>query len=90
MAVLVDPAVWPGRGRLWCHLVSDVSYDELHAFAGRLGLPIRAFDGDHYDLPAERRAEAIAAGAIPVPSLELVERLVASGLRRRKRAGGER
>lgn len=90
MAVLVDPAVWPGRGRLWCHLVSDVSYDELHAFAGRLGMPIRAFDGDHYDLPAERRADAIAAGAIPVPSLELVERLVASGLRRRKRAGGQR
>lgn len=90
MAVLVDPAVWPGRGRLWCHLVSDVSYDELHAFAGRLGLPIRAFDGDHYDLPAERRADAIAAGAIPVPSPELVERLVASGLRRRKRAGGQR
>jgi Protein of unknown function (DUF4031) len=88
MAILVDPAVWPGRGRLWCHLVSDVSYAELHAFAGGLGLPARAFDGDHYDLPAERRADAIAAGAVPVPSVELVERLVAAGLRRRKRADG--
>jgi len=88
MAILVDPAVWPGRGRFWCHLVSDVSFDELHAFAGLLGLPARAFDGDHYDLPAERRADAIAAGAITVTSLELVERLVAAGLRRRKRAGG--
>lgn len=88
MAILVDPAVWPGRGRLWCHLVSDVSYAELHAFADGLGLPARAFDGDHYDLPAERRADAIAAGAIAVPSVELVQRLVAAGLRRRKRAGG--
>ena len=88
MAILVDPAVWPGRGRLWCHLVSDVSYAELHAFADRLGLPARAFDGDHYDLPAERRPDAIAAGAIAVPSVELVARLVAAGLRRRKRAGG--
>ncbi|HEX2499337.1 MAG: DUF4031 domain-containing protein [Actinomycetes bacterium] len=89
MAILVDPAVWPGRGRLWCHLVSDVSFAELHAFADRLGLPARAFDGDHYDLPAERRADAITAGAIAVPSVELVERLVAAGLRRRKRAGGQ-
>ena len=88
MAILVDPAVWPGRGRLWCHLVSDVSYAELHAFANRLGLPARAFDGDHYDLPAERRSDAIAAGAIAVPSVELVARLVAAGLRRRKRADG--
>ena len=87
MAILVDPAVWPGRGRLWCHLISDTSYDELHAFAAWLGLPPRGFDGDHYDLPAERRDEAIAAGAVAVPSTELVVRLRAAGLRRRKRAG---
>ncbi|HVX53052.1 DUF4031 domain-containing protein, partial [Nocardioides sp.] len=33
MALLVDDATWPGRGRLWCHLVSDSSFEELHAFA---------------------------------------------------------
>jgi hypothetical protein len=80
----VDRAVWAGRGRLWAHLVSDVSYDELHAFAEMLGSPRRAFDSDHYDLPAERVPAAIWLGAKPVGSREIVARLTASGLRRRK------
>ncbi|MQA05429.1 MAG: DUF4031 domain-containing protein [Streptosporangiales bacterium] len=83
MTVLVDPAAWPRHGRLWCHLVSDESYDELHAFAARVGLPSRAFHRDHYDVPAERRDDVIAAGAVPVRSRVLVQRLVAAGLRRR-------
>ncbi|NUS53778.1 MAG: DUF4031 domain-containing protein, partial [Streptomycetaceae bacterium] len=33
MTVLIDPPTWPGHGRMWSHLVSDVSYDELHTFA---------------------------------------------------------
>jgi len=33
--ILVDEPRWPARGRLWSHLVSDVSYAELHAFAER-------------------------------------------------------
>src|SRR4029450_12743600 len=28
--ILVDEPRWPARGRLWSHLVSDVSYEELH------------------------------------------------------------
>ncbi|MGW0654688.1 DUF4031 domain-containing protein, partial [Streptomyces umbrinus] len=31
------PEQSPGHGRMWSHLVSDVSYDELHDFARRLG-----------------------------------------------------
>ena len=85
--ILVDDAIWPLRGRRFAHLVSDSSYDELHDFAARLGLPARAFHRDHYDLPAELREAAIVLGADPVPSRELVRRLQASGLRRRK--GGE-
>ena len=84
MAILVDPATWPGRGRLWCHLVSDASFDELHAFAAKAGIPERAFERDHYDVPAERRDELIAAGAQPVRSRELVRRLSVAGLRRPK------
>ena len=49
--ILVDPPAWPAHGRLWSHLVSDTSYDELHAFARRLGIPARGFDRDHYDVP---------------------------------------
>jgi hypothetical protein len=86
MAILVDPAIWPGRGRYWSHLVSDSSFEELHAFARRLGVPERGFERDHYDLPAEYRDAAIALGAIPVSSKELVARLTAAGLRRRKQS----
>ena len=82
MAVLVDPAIWPFRDRLWCHLVSDSSYDELHAVAAALGIPRRGFQGDHYDLPADLRDAAIALGAQPVTGRELITRLRASGLRR--------
>ena len=85
MAILVDPAIWPFRDRLWCHLVSDTSYDELHAFAARLGIPRRGFQGDHYDLPEELRDAAVALGAQPVTGRELVTRLRAAGLRRRHR-----
>lgn len=83
MAVLVDPAVWSWRGRRWAHLVSDEHLDELHEFAGRLGLPPRAFHGDHYDLPLDLHADAVALGAVPVDSRQLVRRLRASGLRLR-------
>jgi hypothetical protein len=81
----VDPAVWPWRGELWSHLVSDVSYDELHAFAGRLGVPRRAFQGDHYDIPASLREPALALGAEDVSARELLRRLRSAGLRRRTR-----
>ncbi len=84
VAVLVDPAIWPFRGRLWAHLVSDTSAEELHEFAARLGLPRRAFQGDHYDVPEELREQAIALGARAVSGRELITRLLASGLRRRR------
>ena len=93
MAVLVDEPLWWWRGRRWCHLVSDESLDELHAFAARAGIPARGFQGDHYDIPEEHRPDVLAAGAIAVPSRELLRRLRAAGLRlspaqRRARAAG--
>ncbi|MCQ6245013.1 DUF4031 domain-containing protein [Streptomyces malaysiensis] len=88
MAVLIDPPSWPGHGRLWSHLVSDVSFAELHAFAARIGAPRRGFDRDHYDLPSELYAKAVRAGAEEVGSKELLRRLKVAGLRRPKRAEG--
>ncbi|MCZ2858248.1 DUF4031 domain-containing protein [Blastococcus sp. VKM Ac-2987] len=85
MAVLIDSPVWPWRGRRWSHLVSDVSYAELHAFvAAELGIPRRAFQGDHYDVPEDLYDVAVAAGAQPVECRELLQRLLAAGLRLRK------
>lgn len=89
MAILVDRAMWPWRGRRWAHLVSDTSYDELHRFAAELGLDRAWFQKDHYDVPTEVRAEAIRRGARPVSSRELVLRLRAAGLRASARPGGE-
>ena len=82
--ILIDPPNAPGRGRLWSHLASDTSYDELHVFARGVGIPERGFDRDHYDVPSEWYDDMLAAGAVPVSSRELVSRLLAAGLRRRK------
>lgn len=81
--ILIDPPLWPARGRAWSHLVSDVSYEELHAFAARLGMPRRAFERDHYDVPEELYEQAVELGAAEVGCKELLRRLVAAGLRRR-------
>jgi Protein of unknown function (DUF4031) len=84
VTVYIDPPIWAGHGRLWSHLISDISYEELHAFAEGLGLPRRAFERDHYDVIADRYAAALQAGAQPVSSREIVRLLSAAGLRRRK------
>lgn len=81
MTVLVDQCRWEHRDHIWCHMVSDSSLEELHSFAEALGIPSRGFHGDHYDLPSHVRERAIALGAVPVTSRELVRRLGAAGLR---------
>lgn len=81
MAILIDDARWWFKDRKWCHMVSDVSYDELDAFAAELGIPRRGRHGDHYDIPEEHRWRAVEAGAIEVTSRELVRRLRDAGLR---------
>ena len=70
------------------HRPLDTSLDELHDFAAALSIPRRSFQGDHYDIPEEYYDAAVAAGATPVSSKELVRRLNAAGLRRRKRPQG--
>ena len=86
VAVLIDSPVWPWRGRRWSHLVSDVSYEELHAFvAAELGIPRRAFQGDHYDVPEDLYEPAVSAGAEAVSCRELLGRLRRAGLRKPKR-----
>ncbi|MGW0766786.1 DUF4031 domain-containing protein [Streptomyces sp. NPDC002676] len=84
MTIYIDPPSWPGHGRMWSHLISDVSYEELQRFADELGLPRRAFERDHYDIPSHRYTDAVRAGAVQVSSRQVVRLLHASGLRRRK------
>jgi hypothetical protein len=83
--LLIDPPLWTAHGRLWSHLVSDTSLEELHEFASRVGIPRRAFEGDHYDVPEERYAECVALGAVESAPREVVRALQRSGLRAQKR-----
>lgn len=73
----------------WCHMVSDCSEEELHAFAARIGCK-RAWaqlrpkaSAAHYDLTPSRRALAVKLGAIEVSGRELVMRNF-DGMRRRQ------
>jgi hypothetical protein len=75
---------------MWSHLVSDESFDELHTFAEELGVPRRAFERDHYDIPSHRYADVVAAGAVEVSSREVVRLLHGAGLRRPKGRGQPR
>src|SRR5690625_7758722 len=81
VAILIDPPLWPAHGTTFAHLVSDESLAELHDFAARAGLHPRAFDGDHYDVPAERFDDLVALGAQPVSGRGLILRLRGAGLR---------
>ena len=87
MTIWIDPPAWPAHGRLWSHLISDASYDELQTFAAQAGIPARRFDGDHFDVPQELYAELVAAGARPTGGKDLARRLRDSGLRFQKRKG---
>ena len=81
MTVLIDQPIWPAHDTVWAHIVSDTSLAELHEFATSAGLPNRAFDLDHYDVPARLWEKLEALGAEPVGIREFVRRLEASGLR---------
>jgi predicted kinase len=79
MAILVDELrEYPGTSlpfRSWCHMATDGAFEELHAFAARLGLRRAWFQGDHYDLPPHGRAAAVALGAEEVGTGELLRRM---------------
>jgi hypothetical protein len=71
----------------WCHLFSDrIDQAELHAFAASIGLRREWFQpghdlldrsrhdpvGDHYDITAGKRTQAVKAGAVSVDIREAV------------------
>jgi hypothetical protein len=77
--IMVDELqVWPTKIRCFkagsCHLTTDGTLDELHAFATRIGMRREWFQphpsAPHYDLTAARRERALALGAVFVPARE--------------------
>lgn len=81
MSIYIDPPVWPAHGTVFSHLISDASLAELHEFAAAAGISERAFDRDHYDVPAHLYDELVQAGAIELSGAQLTRTLIASGLR---------
>jgi predicted kinase len=91
MAMLVDELrEYPGVAlpfTRWCHLATDGAFEDLHAFAVRLGLRRAWFHADHYDLPPPGRERALALGAEEVDTDELLARMTGPrGERARRRA----
>lgn len=81
MSIFIDPPVWPAHGTVFSHLISDTSLAELHDFAAKTNISPRAFDADHYDVPAYRYEGLVRAGAREVSGSQLTRILIYSGLR---------
>jgi len=81
MSIYIDPPTWPAHSTVFSHLISDASLAELHEFAAAAGISERAFDRDHYDVPAHLYDELVRAGAVELSGAELTRTLIASGLR---------
>lgn len=80
MTIYVDQIAQHSNG-LWCHIMTDGDIEELHAFAGRIGMRREWFQNKnprhlHYDLRPRRRAAAIKAGAMSVSSAEMIRRCI--------------
>ncbi len=76
---VVPRVFWDG----YCHLTTDGPIEELHAFAGRLGVR-RAWFQDHrlhphYDLTVGRRDRALELGAVYVSAHEQARRRLVTG-----------
>ena len=74
--IYVDQPVFKFRAKLWCHMTSDTSQEELHKFAQKIGLRRQWFQHGnkptwHYDLSPLFRARAVANGAKEISCLEM-------------------
>ena len=70
MAVYVDPARHPFGRMMMCHMMADTT-EELLAMADRIGVSRRWIQRagtphEHFDIAKNRRALAVAAGAVEV------------------------
>jgi hypothetical protein len=78
-ATVLDPGSGRSYTSRWSHLFCDGELAELHAFAARIGLRRAWFQGPpahrfpHYDVTANKRAQAIRAGATEVTWREAVQ-----------------
>lgn len=65
MTVYVDDMRARFHDHIMCHMIADTEA-ELHDMAGRIGIARRWYQGDHYDVTLDRRAHAVALGAVEI------------------------
>jgi hypothetical protein len=74
--IFVDNANIEHNGKIWHHMTSDTSIEELHLFAEKLGLKREYFQDKnhfyHYDITENKFNMAISMGAIVVDARTLV------------------
>lgn len=72
MTVYVDPARYPYRRMIMCHMAAD-NEQELHEMADSIGVARKWYQGDHYDICKSKRTLAVEFGAVEVSSREMVK-----------------
>lgn len=82
MTVYVDNMRAPYRRMIMCHMIADTD-EELRSMAERIGVQQRWHQGDHFDICLEKRALAVAAGAVEITQRQLGAMMI------RKRGTGE-
>lgn len=65
MTVYVDNMQARLGTHVLCHMIADTEA-ELHAMARAIGHPRSRYQGDHYDIPWDKRAMAIQLGAVQI------------------------
>ena len=83
----------PLRYKMWSHMWSDTSDDELHAMADKLGLKRSWFQEyksryalenqrewyNHYDVTPRKRNLALKLGAVPMEIADFIESRLSRG-----------
>lgn len=81
MTVYVDDMRARYGRMVMCHMIADTD-EELRAMADKIGVRQKWHQGDHFDICLEKRALAVAAGAI-----ELTQRQLGAMVIRKRRTG---
>jgi Protein of unknown function (DUF4031) len=85
--IYVDEAIWkrsPTGRKTYAHLVAPTR-EELDEFASTIGVKPHFFHNTkkfpHYDITAEQREVAIARGAVPIDTREIVRKFQSGELK---------
>lgn len=81
MTIYIDEATWVTKAKnprkQYAHMISDTSLEELHSFAVQMGIKRHFFHQSrsckHYDISGEQIQKVKDAGAIEVPTRDILK-----------------